>query len=499
MPFTLLALVSHNSTATEYLQLNCACVPLIVTRPMMGTIPFFSLLLFTKNSTLNVALILSAFFGCKISFTCAKWLKANLCRTAQNQYWVVKNAGLSGLRFGNLTISAIRVILPFLPILQSYEKYRINHYLLNSCPPLASCGFYRGFFYLKRNAPKKNGMIPVMCRITVNGKVSQFSSKLDVEEKMWNVELGKLTGRSLVAQEGNRMLDKIRLGINKAYQEVCDTDGYVTAEKVRNAYLGLGQNHKTLLAVFKQHNEDYAKQVGKMKSERSYWKYCVVYNHLSEFIKQRYKVSDIALRELTPAFITDFELFLRTEKNHCTNTVWSYMMPFRSIIFTAINNGWLARDPFYAYHITKEETKRGFLTKEEITALINGTFKKKSYELIRDLFIFCCFTGLSWRDMYNLTEENLQTSFDGHLWIKTNRQKTGVESNIRLLDVPKHIIEKYSGMTEDGRLLPVPLLSPLPIRHQSSRQAMRHQQERHLAPEPPLVCHHHLPLQRCAD
>ena len=152
-----------------------------------------------------------------------------------------------------------------------------------------------------------------------------------------------------------------------------------------------------------------------MKSERSYWKYCVVYNHLSEFIKQRYKMSDIALRELTPAFITDFELFLRTEKNHCTNTVWSYMMPFRSIIFTAINNGWLARDPFYAYHITKEETKRGFLTKEEITALINGTFKKKSYELIRDLFIFCCFTGLSWRDMYNLTEENLQTSFDGHL------------------------------------------------------------------------------------
>lgn len=270
------------------------------------------------------------------------------------------------------------------------------------------------------------------------------------------MELGKLTGRSLVAQEGNRMLDKIRLGISKAYQEVCDTDGYVTAEKVRNAYLGLGQNHKTLLAVFKQHNEDYAKQVSKMKSERSYWKYCVVYNHLSEFIKQRYKMSDIALRELTPAFITDFELFLRTEKNHCTNTVWSYMMPFRSIIFTAINNGWLARDPFYAYHITKEETKRGFLTKDEITALINGTFKKKSYELIRDLFIFCCFTGLSWRDMYNLTEENLQTSFDGHLWIKTNRQKTGVESNIRLLDVPRHIIEKYSGMADGGQLLPVP-------------------------------------------
>ena len=78
-----------------------------------------------------------------------------------------------------------------------------------------------------------------------------------------------------------------------AYQEICDKDNYVTAEKVRNAFLGMGQNHKTLLAVFRQHNEDYAKQVGKMKSQRSYWKYCTVYNHLAEFIKQRYKMSTL--------------------------------------------------------------------------------------------------------------------------------------------------------------------------------------------------------------
>ena len=315
---------------------------------------------------------------------------------------------------------------------------------------------FKVLFYLKRNAPKKNGLIPVMCRITVNGKISQFSCQLDVQEKTWNIELGRVSGRSTVAQETNRMLDKIRVGINKAYQDICDKDNYVTAEKVRNVFLGMGMNHETLLAVFRQHNEDYEKQVGKIKSLRSYWKYCIVYKHLEEFIKQRYKVSDIALKELAPAFITDFELFLRTEKNHCNNTVWSYMMPFRSIIFMAINNGWLQRDPFYAYSITKEETKRGFLSKEEINLLIKGTFKKPSYTLIRDLFIFCTFTGLSWTDMANLTKENLQTSFDGHLWIKTNRQKTGTESNIRLLDVAKHIIEKYDGMTDDNKLLPVP-------------------------------------------
>ena len=315
---------------------------------------------------------------------------------------------------------------------------------------------FKILFYLKRNAPKKSGLVPVMCRITVNGKISQFSCKLDVEEKLWNVQSGKMSGKSLAAQEANRVLDKIRVGVTKAYQEICDKDNYVTAEKVRNTFLGMGQNHKTLLAVFRQHNEDYEKQVGKMKSVRSYWKYCTVYNHLEEYIKSRYKMSDIALKELTPAFITDFELFLRIEKHHCTNTIWSYMMPLKRMVYLSINNGWLQRDPFYAYSITKEETKRGFLSKEEINLLIKGTFKKPSYTLIRDLFIFCTFTGLSWTDMANLTKENLQTSFDGHLWIKTNRQKTGTESNIRLLDVAKHIIEKYDGMTDDNKLLPVP-------------------------------------------
>lgn len=314
---------------------------------------------------------------------------------------------------------------------------------------------FKVLFYLKRNAPKKNGLIPVMCRITVNGKVCQFSCKLDVEEKMWSVELGRLAGRSLAAVEGNRALDKIRVGVNKAYQEVMDADGFVTAEKVRNAYLGMGMNHKTLLAVFRQHNEDYLKQVGKMKSERSYLKYGIVYKHLEEFIRQRYRMSDIALKELAPAFITDFEIFLRTEKGLCTNTIWTYMMPFKAIIYMAINNGWLQRDPFYAYSITKEDTERGFLTREDIDKMIGTTFKKKSYEVIRDLFVFCCFTGLTWIDMRNLTEQNLQTAFDGHLWIKTRRQKTGVESDIRLLDVPLHILEKYKGLGKDGRVLPV--------------------------------------------
>ncbi|MBR4962776.1 MAG: site-specific integrase [Muribaculaceae bacterium] len=315
---------------------------------------------------------------------------------------------------------------------------------------------FKILFYLKRNAQKKNGLVPVMCRITINGEISQFSCKLNVQEKLWDTNLGRLSGRSVVAQEANAILDKIRIGLTRVYYETIEKGRCVTAEKVKNLFFGLEESRKTLLSVFKQNNENYSKQVGKIKSQRSYWKYCTVYNHLKEFIKYSYNEDDLLLHEVTPVFITNFELFLRMQKGHKTNTVWSYMMPFRRVINIAVDNGWLQNNPFNNYHLSKENTKRGYLTKDEITMLINGEFKKKSYELIRDLFIFCCFSGLSWRDMYNLTTDNLKISFDGHLWITAYRQKTGTETDIRLLETAKHIIEKYQGVAEGNKLLPVP-------------------------------------------
>lgn len=177
---------------------------------------------------------------------------------------------------------------------------------------------------------------------------------------------------------------------------------------------------------------------------------------MEEFIKTCYHVSDVALKELTPAFITDFDIFLRTEKQCCNNTVWIYMMPLRRMITIAQNHGWIVRDPFVDYSISAESTDRDYLTKDEIRKLLDLKFRRKSMELVRDLYVFCCFTGLSFTDMKNLTKDNLQTSFDEKLWIMTKRQKTGVESNIMLLDIPKQIIDKYDGMAKENFLLPVP-------------------------------------------
>lgn len=118
-------------------------------------------------------------------------------------------------------------------------------------------------------------------------------------------------------------------------------------------------------------------------------------------------------------------------------------------------NGW-TRDPFREYEIKKEETTRSFLTKEEIRMLMEGKLKNAKQELYRDLYLFCVFTGLSFSDMRNLREDNIRTYFDSHEWININRQKTGVESNIRLLELPQKIIEKYRGLCDDGRIFPAP-------------------------------------------
>lgn len=315
---------------------------------------------------------------------------------------------------------------------------------------------FKVLFYLKKNAPKKNGYVPVMCRITIDGTIAQFSCKLDVNPDLWDTQSGRAGGRTTEAKETNLFLDNIRVGVNSHYREIFDKDNYVTAEKVKNAYLGLGMKHETILKVFAQHNEDFEKQVGKMKSKSTYQKYCTVYRHLQDFIRYRYKVSDIALKELTPAFIIDFELYLRTQQDCTHNTVWVYMMPLRRMITIAQNNGWLSRDPFVEYSISPEDSDRGYLTKEEIKKLMNAPITRKKHELVRDLFVFCCFTGLSFRDLKNLTTDNLQTSFDGHEWIITKRQKTKVQSNIRLLDVACKIIGKYRGIAKDNRVFPVP-------------------------------------------
>ena len=320
---------------------------------------------------------------------------------------------------------------------------------------------FKVLFYLKKNNLNKDGEAPVMARITIDGNLAQFSCKISVKPNSWETKYNRAIGKGEQAQQINRLLDEIKAGIDKHYKKIQERDSFVTAEKVKNSFLGIDLRCETLLQVFKQHNEDFKKLVDSgLKSRSTFQKYKDVYIHMEAFIRKRYNRSDMALIELTPAFISDFELYLVTEPKLAHNTIWLYMMPLLRMVKIAIKNRWLTFDPFVDYTISQEETNIGYLDSEEIQALMNVPLKKR-LEPVRDLFIFCCFTGLSFRDMKNLTQSNFQIFFDGNPWIITRRQKTSVSSNIPLMEIPLKIIEKYKGLSKNDKLLPVPSYTTL--------------------------------------
>ncbi len=195
--------------------------------------------------------------------------------------------------------------------------------------------------------------------------------------------------------------------------------------------------------------------MGHSRAKGTFQRYVTVCKHIREFLSHTYKREDIPLKELNLTFINDFEYFLRTEKECRTNTIWGYMIVLKHIISIARNDGCLPFNPFAGYINSPESVDRGYITKEEIHTMMNTDMPDKTHELVRDLFIFSTFTGLAYSDVKNLTEDNLQTFFDGNLWIITRRKKTNTESNIRLLDVPRKIIEKYKGMTRDNKVFPM--------------------------------------------
>jgi hypothetical protein len=312
---------------------------------------------------------------------------------------------------------------------------------------------FKVLFYVKKGSEKPNGNLPLMCRLTVDGEVKQFSCKMDVSIRLWDVKNNRASGKSAEAQKINLAIDRIRVDVNRRYQELMQTDGYVTAEKLKNAYLGIGVKQETLLKLFEQHNAEFEKKVGYSRAKGTFSRYRTVCKHIREFLLLTYHREDIPLKELSLSFINDFEYFLRTVKGCRTNTVWGYMIVLKHIISIARNTGLLPFNPFAGYINSPEQVDRGYLTEEEIQTLIEAPMKNKTYELVRDLFVFSIFTGLSYADVKNLTTDNLQTFFDGNLWIITRRRKTNTDSNIRLLDVPKRIIEKYKGLAK-GNLFP---------------------------------------------
>jgi site-specific recombinase XerD len=309
---------------------------------------------------------------------------------------------------------------------------------------------------LKRNGQKSNGNMPIMGRITVNGMAVQFAAKVEIKPEYWNVTAGKAIGRSIEVQEVNNILESIKATMTKIYRDLQEKESNVTPERIKNIFFGIEVKSQMVLELFKQHNDDIYKLIGVSRSTVCYNKYELTQKRLESFLKEEYHVSDISLKEINHKFITDFEAYLRGVCGYNANTTAKFIQRFKSIIIMARNNGWLHHDPFANYKIKSPKVDRGYLTQEELEAIMQKEFPIKRLEQVRDIFIFACFTGLAYIDVRNLRETNIRVSFDGNLWVMTKRQKTDVQSNIPLLDVPKQILEKYKGTLSNGAVLPVP-------------------------------------------
>ena len=314
---------------------------------------------------------------------------------------------------------------------------------------------FKVLFFLKRDKQKKDGSVPVYCRITIDGKESRFGMKKNIDPKLWNVKEGKATGKSAESSEINALLEKTKAGIHKIYRDIQERENAVSAEKVKNIFLGIDSKQYMLLKAFDEHVEEKFNLIGKRIVKSTYHRYYYLRIRLSEFLTEKYHLSDIPLREINYQFIRDFEMYLLTVRGNKQSTIAQYLINLKKIVELAYKNEWIFRNPFINYKIEDEKSERGYLTQREVEVLMNWKLDKK-LERTRDVFIFCCFTGLSYIDVFKLTKEQIQLSIDGQQWIMGKREKTDMDYFIPMMEIPKKILEKYKNETfKDGKLLPV--------------------------------------------
>ena len=314
---------------------------------------------------------------------------------------------------------------------------------------------FRVVFYLRSNYVNKEGKTSVMLRIYLNNeRLSLGSTGISVKSSQWDKEKERIKGRTTEALNTNLQLDNIASGLQSIFRRIEMSD-VVSLERIKSEFLGKKEEIDTLMQLFEKHNGDVAKQVGVSVGKATLQKYNVCKRHFSEFLERQYKRTDLKLTELTYVVIREFDLYLRTEVGQNTNTATKTMKTFKTITLLGQKMGVLLHDPFMNHRFHIEPVNRGFLTDEEILLIAHKQINIPRLELIRDIFIFSCFTGLAYIDVSNLTPDHIVTLGDKQ-WIMTQRQKTSVETNVLLLDIPKAIIAKYGGKTyRNGKLFPM--------------------------------------------
>jgi site-specific recombinase XerD len=313
-------------------------------------------------------------------------------------------------------------------------------------------------FYVKSSKASKNGLLPIYQRITINGTRIELSTSKFVEKSKWNTAAGKIKGNSEEARLINSYLDILNAKAYETEKWMVNNNQEINAQTFKNKFLGVEERQRKLMVIFEDHNKRMKELVGKEFSINTYKKYETALSHTKNFLKYQYKLNDISIKQVDIAFINDFDFYLRNTKNCNNNSTIKYIRNFGKIVKQCYVNGWIEKDPFLNYKGKVKEIERTYLSEDEIESLINKEFKIKRLELVRDMFIFSCFTGLAYIDVFNLTKSNIVIGIDGEKWISTHRQKTESASKIPILPVTQMIIDKYENhplCINENRLTPI--------------------------------------------
>jgi site-specific recombinase XerD len=313
-------------------------------------------------------------------------------------------------------------------------------------------------FYLKRAKANAQGLVPIFQRITVNGKRIDNSTGKYIEPSKWQSDMTKLKGNSEESRLINSYLDSLKLKVYMAEKKLISLDKEINLENLKNELLGVKSKPNMLIPIFQEHNNKVEKMLGNGFAPGTLERYKTSLKHTVDFMKWKYSVSDIDIKNIDHAFITEYEFYLRTERKCANNSAVKYIKNFKKIILICIANGWLDKNPFASYKSKLDEVVKDFLSEEELFTMNNKVMATDRLNIVKDIYIFSCYTGLAYIDVKNLTPDNISIGIDGNKWIFTHRQKTDTASKIPLLPIPEMVLEKYKNHPKcknENTLLPI--------------------------------------------
>ena len=327
---------------------------------------------------------------------------------------------------------------------------------------------FKVLLFLKKTEPDKSGKAPIMGRITLNRTVAQFSTKLSCTPKLWNVRENRLEGKSREAVETNAKIEKLLLAIHAAFNELQERKRDFGAADVRNLFQGSMETQMTLLRLFDRHIEETRERIGIDVCASSMSTYHYARKTLGEFVRKKYKVKDIAFGALNEQFIREYQSYIEVKCGYSNQTSRHHLALLKRICRIAYKEGFSERYHFLHFKIPKQkETTPKALSREDFEKIrdVEIPVWRTTHILVRDLFLFACYTGTAYADAVSVTRDNLYTDDDGNLWLKYRRKKNELRASVKLLPEALALIEKYH---DDNRQTLFPM-----IYHPNLRQHMK--------------------------